>query len=540
MSQSQPTNQSARQKKKKSAKDSKPMPKPSQANKQQSSNAAAGSEASRSGGDKIRLFALVAVVVVALVAIGVIWLWPSPSPTTSPRIRSLPAPDLLTKPAYSVPVSLNQGIDPEASLSGWFPTGLDGIGVAQLQSGTCEEDVGCPDLRSWLRGFSLTDGELLWTIDLADYQLGDPVEVQFISDPVAERTAIVAYSLAYGFVSDGPAAQAELPWVLSVIDTKTGQEVAKSSQVYYQDLDKGWEIPHMVTYRDGMVVVIGANGPSGTPEIGGFADTALEKPKWTALDPAPSPEMNLDEFLPMVDEWILTADGYVSVHSGKAANWGKDVNLIPDEDGELQYPVIYYRGLPDGTVARVVVDDIEYGTCQAWDTSSDKALWETSTDCVPLPYFNDATLTSTGLLHFSHSTQPGSEVPYTITAVSINDGTTYWTLDDVWVSDNLGDKLLTGISSSSLTGEGITLFVIEAATGQISKEIDTEGVTLFTGEQVIYDLQDSSGILQAHLATGDSNEPLWTLTLMEDDTLELVDGQFVVTDSLGQTFSVLQ
>jgi len=480
---------------------------------------------------------LAAAVVLTGLAVALVLTMPSkPSQPTD-----LPAPDFLSEPTVNGPFDLANGLPQDVSL-GWIDeTGLPGIGVAMLtlpQPCTSEE---CLAERLWLRGVNLTDGTILWTISLEGIDETNLL-VSTANDPGSGRLAVLSYPEAPSVTSENGDLAAYSRGSVMVLDSQSGK-VIDSADLDFTSEPFGSQFrygPTLLAFTGSMVVIGGLSDHSQNTMVGGFSVGDLSQSRWTAPDIEANNWGASDRTV--FGQWVLTANGYVSIAAGAPASWGGDAVLSTDEWGYTNYPVILYRSLPDGTVIRVEATSDSEAQCVAWNTATNQPLWDHATACA---LFDVPQLQADRLVFGSGNPESSC------TMVSLEDGLVLWQLDNCWAIRLAGSALVTEHWNEDFTHTYISVWNSQTdprhnVVSWFERTLQlpsTSGWVQAVGNAVIYtmqwDEQSGTSALVAWPIDVPSDTALWSIDLAETEHFWLSSGTIIIADFDNPMFKVL-
>jgi len=396
-----------------------------------------------------------------------------------------------------------------------YPIEGSDVVITELASGWCTGTT-CPAPNSWLRGVAFESGEILWTVDLAQFGIPDP-RPWYIADPDAGQLAVLIHNgSAQQSGTDGVDLPPETPVALVILDIDTGQ-VVQTGQVTYQppsDMQENLHGPELTAFTRGTVILWPMPGPADTYTTHAYSIDNLNQPKWTA--PGVHPLADFASAVPKaVGEWITTPYGYVALEDGTPAPWGNELVLADEYGFPPDLPLIFYGAADDGAVFQIQTDRWDFNTCQLWDITNDQALWPEGVPCIGAWSF----VREGGLYYVNHyEEQPISgESKQVLSVVSADDGHLLWQSQAGWAELVADGRVLVSeyLPTWGDYGYGPGL-VLEATSGQVIKHLPLpESSHRVPGISLIYTLADGGNMVEAWDLFGDATDPLWELDIGE-------------------------
>jgi len=440
------------------------------------------------------------------------------------------APDEAEGVATEVAVSpghfLGKDLGERVQLVQFYGTGQGDLALAELVAGPL--DGSAPKTGHWLRGVAGSTGQILWTVDVAQFGLADTT-LYTADDPSASRLALAINSSVF---DQDQSAQTDTyaagPAALAMVDTKTGQ-VLSTGQLHCpaRPIEHACARPYALT--DSTLVVVALTGPNDSWEVLAFSVDDLATPQWTA--PFFDTGAVLYWVSEVVGDWFPTRDGLVNLKDGSPAPWGQDQSSQAVlESVSPAEPLIYYFAAQDGAVFRATATDLAPETCQLWDIATDQALWPAPVACNGI----GAVLPGNGVYFISDR----ARAPH-LRTVSADDGRLVWEEADCWPRHVFGDNLMVGcLPNGSVGFDDGPGKLLDAATGQtLIEEIAQPPLAVgigplgAAGSRVFYtETIDPPKTVHAWQLSDPLPEPLWRLQIPDGTRLRIVADRLVIVD----------
>jgi len=452
------------------------------------------------------------------------------------------APDFLDKPRLSAAVKVGEGLPAGVSLDQLYPTGNPGFAVASLVA--CEDQTNlCDQRQGWLRGVSLDEGTIQWTLDLAQFGVANPDTVTMF-DVRANQMAVIITDKATSWEAYKGAEQGQQPIesqvALALIDTPTGWVLDWTSLTWFDNGDVA-HMPFPIALAGGTLAVGPLPGaPTGQWVNQGFRAGHFDQPTWTAasLDPALAYELRGPSRV--TRHWVATPEGMVSTIDGAPAPWGQDIS-VPADPSDQAYraalPVVYYSAVSAEAIFRV--ETTEQGTtCTRWDINTDQALWHQAVACAPMVGGSAA---GDEVFFFNQ----GTDEARTMVAVTADAGAELWSSNWAWVHADLGEALLlrgvADFSDNQIIGTADQSLVNAASGEEIGQSCPLDIVSYLAGSSVYYcnNWDPDSTRLEAWSLASPGDKPLWVLDFSADQYVSIIDGLLVVINPPEASYQVL-
>jgi len=408
----------------------------------------------------------------------------------------------------------------------FYGTGQGDLAVAELVAG--QLDGTSPTTGHWLRGVAGSTGQILWTLDVAQFGLDDAA-LYTADDPAAGLLALAINGRAddqnQPVHTDTNAAG---PATLAIVDTQTGQ-VLSSGQLTCpaRPIEDVCARPYALT--DNTLVVVALTGPANSWEVLAYNVDDLTTPKWTA--PFFAPDAILFSFVEVVGDWFPTGDGLVGLKDGAPAGWGQDQTpWAMWESVSDAEPLVYYFAAQDGAIFRAEATNQETETCQLWDTASDLALWPKSVPCDGI----GAVTPGNGVYFVYRRTR----APH-LRTVAADDGHLLWDLAECWPRHVFGGNVMVGCLPEGSVGlDDGPGKLLDGVTGRtLIEEIPQPplavgyGLLGAAGRRVFYaESANSPKTVTAWQLFGPQPEPMWVLQIPSDTRLRIVEDDLVILD----------
>jgi len=415
----------------------------------------------------------------------------------------LTAPNFLTRPTLSRQFNLTDGLPDGAYVDTVLTAASPDQVPVLLTNGYCGDDD-CAFER-WLRVVSLTSGEVLWTFALQDFGLNNP-RMAWFSSRSDNVIGLAVWSRED--VTDNPDEVKLVPGVMAVFDANTGALLSQADADWALGPD---DTIRILALNNGTMVLEPMAGPGGAPMIAGYSTTDLSEEIWSTAAYIGADVLSVD-WRTVGDKWVLTPAGYFSVEDGSSAPFGGDVAAVIGPDGEFQSPWVMYTELRARLVIREAKDDDGTITCMPWDTTKDQAIWDTPATCTSLTIAMGAN----GNVYVGQGTKRAAG---SSTIAYSPEGEVLWENPSGTIFGVTGDTPVLAVDLAD--GEEVTFTMVDPATGSTIKQFTVAGdTTRIFGTEVFYVASEGdSANVEAYSVTADNSDPLWTLSLGQNDQL---------------------
>jgi len=413
------------------------------------------------------------------------------------------APNFLSKPTLSRQYKVTDGLPEDTYLDAVAAPASSDKTPVLLTNGYCGEEDCAFD--RWLRVISLTSGEVLWTLDIQDFGLANPRLAWFGS----RTDNVIGLAIwSRNDVIDDRDQTINVPGVMAVFNADTGALLSQADIDWALGPDDSIRI---LALNKGTMVLEPVAGSDGSPMIAGYSTSDLSDEVWSTAAYIRADGLNID-WRTVGDDWVLAPAGYLSVEDGSSAPFGGDVEAVIGSDGEFQSPWVLYTELRSRLLVREAKHDDGSVTCMPWDREKDQAIWDEPADCTSLTIAQGAN----GNVYAGQGSKRASG---SSTIAFSAAGEVLWENPSGTVLGVAGDTPVLAIDSTE--GEDMTITMVDPKTGATIKEFTVGAdTTRIYGTEVLYVVSEGdSASLEAFSTSADKSDPLWTLSLGQDDKL---------------------
>jgi len=418
------------------------------------------------------------------------------------------------------------------------------VAIALLVLEQCEVEF-CRDTRRWLRGVSLAEGLILWTLDIAQFGIDNP-QVELLPDPATGHLALTVCDVI-GPLPDMPDSpdQIEFPGVVAGVDFNTGEVLSQSLFTYVWTTEREFITPNLVAFVDDRLILTFTDSDNNF-FVKAYLFDDLAEPDWTTVESNWALVYGFAGPVVVANQWIVTSSRILSLADGSRAPWGQDLSLAVGSYSAVAedfFPTIDYQQTTDGSVFRVESTDLYSFECTLWDITTDRAKWPNPVACSsPVAYY---VVAGDGVFYFSSDDEISNSdgEPNThVTAVSAKDGSELWHTDHgtanlAWEAGVVVyPSILPDGANDWNSGE-----LLAAQTGQLLMKLPLPSGGWFQpGQSVWYVRPSINTYLEAWPLAHPSDEPLWRLELSFSVDLTHIGEYLVVTDRTAATYQLLQ